>query len=74
MPCIKIPRGYGMPYGFVCVPNDPVAVEYGGKTYRFEWTEASGWIPLNRDGSQRLTPVPRGAWKALEAADAAGGV
>jgi len=59
MPCIPIRDG------FLCVGNDPVSVEYPGRTYRFEWTAAAGWMPVNLDGSQRLSPVPKGAWMLL---------
>ncbi len=55
--------------GFVCVPNEPVAVEHNGRTYQFVWTEASGWIAVNLDGSRRLSRVPVGAWEAIEQVD-----
>ena len=61
MPCIPIR------HGFLCVGNDPVEVEYRGKTYRFEWTGACGWMPVNKDRSQRMSPVPNGAWDKLQA-------
>jgi hypothetical protein len=65
MPCIPF-REHGHT-SFLCVGNDPVSVTYRGRTYRFEWTSASGWIPVNKDSSERLTPVPAGAWEALVA-------
>jgi len=52
---------------FLCIGNAPVAIMYQGQTYRFEWTASSGWIPVNKDGSERLSPVPTGAWKKIEA-------
>lgn len=56
MPCIPLPNG------FLCVGNEPLSIEYRGKVYLFEWTAASGWCPVNLDGSGRLTRVPNGAW------------
>lgn len=59
MPCIPIPNG------FLCVGNEPVAVTYRGKQYLFEWTAWCGWIPLNKDGSERLSRVPNAVWNLL---------
>ncbi len=67
MPCIRLFTG-----AIVCVSNDPVEVKFRGKTYRFEWHYWSGWMPVNRNGDERLSPVPKGAWKVLEAAEAGG--
>ncbi len=61
MPCIPLKKGV------LCVGNEPVSVVYRARTYRFEWTSACGWVPVNKDGGERLTPVPVGAWEALEA-------
>ena len=70
MPCLPIlermSTGKLRRVGFVCVPNEPVAVEFNGRTYRFVWTAASGWIAVNLDGSGRLSRVPIGAWEAIE--------
>ena len=52
MPCLRIGKR-----GFVCLSNEPVAVKHNGRTYLFEWTAASGWIRVDRDGSQ--SPVPK---------------
>lgn len=72
MPCFPILNNRGTKrVGFLCVGNEPVVIYYRNTTYRFEWTASSGWIPVNRDGSERLSPVPVGAWEALQAADAA---
>ena len=70
MPCIPF-RENGRA-SFVCVGNEPVAITYRGRVYRFEWTASSGWIAVNKDGSERLSPVPAGAWTELEAAESAG--
>ena len=67
---IQATRPAGDPV-FLCVGNEPVAITYRGRVYRFEWTESSGWIAVNKDGSERLSAVPAGAWKAIEAAQAA---
>lgn len=61
MPCQRLPDG-----GFLCIGNEPVSVEYRGKTYRFEWTAASGWCPVNKDSSGRSSPVPLGVWDEFE--------
>lgn len=64
MPCLPIPSGFRR-YGILCVGNEPVSVEFKGRTYQFEWTHWCGWAAVNRDGSERLSPVPKGAWDAL---------
>ena len=56
MPCVRIP------YGVVCIANEPVIVG----AYRFEWTASSGWVPVNKDGSGRLSPVPAHVWEEVE--------
>lgn len=61
MPCQRLPDG-----GILCTGNKPVSVEYCGKTYRFEWTAASGWCPVNKDGGGRLSSVPSKVWKKFE--------
>lgn len=70
MPCLplSVPTGKGKRrrIGFVCIGNEPVEVEFAGRKYRFEWTAASGWVPVNLDGSGRLSGVPSGAWRAIE--------
>ena len=66
MPCIPLVNHRKRVIGYVCMGNEPVSVEYHGKVYRFEWTGACGWMPVNLDGSQRLTPMPKGAWEKLE--------
>ncbi len=48
--------------GFLCVGNDPVAVKHRGRTYLFEWTAASGWMAVNKNGSERLSRVPNVVW------------
>ena len=70
----------------ICVPNEPVEIVYRSRKYYFEHTAWAGWVPVNKDGSGRLTPVPRAVWdllqnkvaasaagKSIKAADAAGG-
>ena len=64
MPCIPIKTGRRT--GFVCLGNEPVEVHYKGCCYRFEWTAASGWVPVNRDGSRRISAVPKAAWSKVE--------
>ncbi len=56
MPCIPIENG------ILCTGNEPLSVKYKKVRYLFEWTAASGWCPVNLDGSQRLRPVPSAAW------------
>ncbi len=60
MPCHPIPR-----FGVLCVGNEPVEVQYNNRTYRFAWNRWCGWMPYNKDGSERLSPVPKGAWEKL---------
>ena len=67
MPCIPIKDG------FLCVGNEPVKVGHNGRTYLFEWSAGCGWLPCNKDGSQRLSPVPGAVWEKLEAAYPKGG-
>lgn len=56
MSCIPI-KG-----GILCTGNRPLSIKFKGKLYSFGWTAASGWCPVNPDGSGRLSPVPNGAW------------
>lgn len=73
MPCLPlIDRSGSRPrrIGFVCFRNEPVEIAFGGRTYQFEWTGWCGWMPINLDGSQRLTRVPNGAWDVLLARQA----
>ena len=56
MPCIPIEDG------ILCTANRPLSIRFKKKLYSFEWTAASGWCPVNQDGTQRLQPVPNGAW------------
>ena len=56
MTCIRIPGG------FLCVGNEPVSVD----GYLFEWTAACGWVAVNKDGSERLSPVPKHIWDKVE--------
>lgn len=69
MPCLpmleRTSTGTHRRVGFLCVGNEPVAVEHNGRTYRFEWTAWCGWMPVNLDGNERLSPVPVGAWDAI---------
>lgn len=48
--------------GFLCAGNKPLSITHRGRTYLFEWTVASGWCPVNADGSGRLSPVPNVVW------------
>lgn len=59
MPCMPIKNG------IVCLGNEPVAVNHNGKTYRFEWHPACGWMAVNKDGSGRQSYVPRAVWEKL---------
>ena len=70
-PCLPLHDGRGHRVGSLCVGNEPVSVTFNGRTYRFEWTAACGWIPVNQNGSERLSGVPDGAWDALEATEEA---
>ncbi len=60
MPCHRIPG-----FGVLCVGNEPVEIRFNNRTYLFEWTAGCGWLPCNEDGSERLSPVPEGAWEKL---------
>jgi hypothetical protein len=66
MPCVPILNHRNRRIGFACVCNDPIEIRHRGRTYRFEWTEASGWMAVNRDGSQRLSPVPLAVYRRLD--------
>ena len=46
--------------------NEPVEIWHNGKTYLFEWTGWCGWIPVNKDGTERLTLVPAAVWRKLD--------
>ena len=67
MPCHHVDKKT-----FLCVGNKPVRIDHNGRTYGFEWSGGCGWMPVNRDGNERLSPVPDGAWDALERAEKAG--
>ncbi len=56
MSCIPIEDG------ILCTGNKPLSIRYKGDIYSFEWTAASGWSPVNLDGSERLSHVLIGAW------------
>jgi len=62
MPCKPIFDSTGKRIGFLCVGNEPVEIKHNGKSYLFEWTEASGWCAVNKDGGERLSPVPDAVW------------
>ena len=49
MPCIPVKDG------ILCVGNEPVKV----CGYLFEWSAGCGWIPVNKDGSERLSQIPK---------------
>jgi len=59
MPCLPISNG------FLCIGNEPVEINYYGKHFLFEWTEWCGWLPVNRDGSERLSAVPKAVWERI---------
>jgi hypothetical protein len=58
MPCRSL-FDRGKRVGFVCMGNEPVEITHHGKRYLFEWTAASGWVAVNKDGSERLSRVPK---------------
>ncbi len=60
MPCHRIGDA------IMCIGDEPVEIHDRGKVYLFEWSGGCGWLPVNRDGSERLTPVPGRVWDALE--------
>ncbi len=62
MPCIPITNKRRRVVGFLCVGNEPVPVEHSGRIYLFEWTAASGYCAVNKDGSERLSRVPNVVW------------
>ncbi len=49
MPCLSIRDG------FVCIGNEPIEIQHKEKVYLFEWTGGCGWMPINKDGSERLS-------------------
>lgn len=68
MPCLPLMQGQKH-VGYVCVGNEPVSVEYRGKAYLFEWHAFCGWLACNKDGSERLSPVPKAVWEKLDELD-----
>ena len=62
MPCIPLFNRRDKRIGFLCVGNEPIKV---GK-YLFEWTESSGWVAVNKDGSERLSHVPKHIWNKVD--------
>lgn len=59
MPCYRIPNG------IVCMGNEPVRVEYKGRSYYFEWHSYFGWMSCTKDGDERLSGVPEAVWDLL---------
>jgi len=66
MPCLPILGKFREKVGFICIGNAPVEIKHKDRTYRFEWTGGSGWIPVNKNGTLRLSPVPQAVWDKLE--------
>ena len=70
MPCFPLTErnkdGKQRRVGFLCVGNEPIEIKHNGKTYLFEWTASSGWIAINKDGSERKSPVPKAVWDKLD--------
>ncbi len=70
MPCLPIIEtsrsGKKRRVGFLCVGSEPVAVEYRRRTYLLEWTAASGYCPVNRDGTGRESPPPKAVWDLVD--------
>ncbi len=60
MPCIPFKQGDS--HGILCIGNEPVEINHIPKSYLFEWTEACGWLAVNKDGSERLSKVPDAVW------------
>ena len=56
MTCIHVPNG------IMCVGNKPVEIQHAGKSFYFEWTAFGGWVPVNKDGTERRTRVPKAVW------------
>lgn len=52
MPCVRIRDG------ILCFRPAPIEVQHNGKTYLFESHPGCGLMPVNRDGSERLSRVP----------------
>ena len=69
MPCLPltVPASGGKRrrVGFLCVGNEPIEIKHNRRTYLFEWHAWCGWLPVNRDGSQRLSRVPGAVWVKL---------
>jgi len=68
MPCLPVTErcknGKHRQIGFLCVGNEPIKIQHNGKTYLFEWG-GCGWMPVNKDGSERLSRVPNAVWDKL---------
>jgi len=60
MPCLPMSGG-----GFICTRNEPVEIKHENRTYRFEWTASSGWMPVNKNGQFRRSPIPLSVWDKL---------
>ena len=68
MPCLPIidrRKSGKCCVGYLCIGNEPVEIQHNGKKYLFEWTAASGWIAVNKDGSERLSRTPNTVWEML---------
>lgn len=60
---------FEMPDGSRALMNlagEVTTITVGGKPYCFEWNNFSGWMPTNKDGSDRLSPVPKKVWDVLK--------
>ncbi len=67
MPCLPILNSRGNKrIGFLCVDNEPVELRYKEKIYRVEWTAACGWLAVNRDGTERVSPLPKAVWDMVD--------
>jgi hypothetical protein len=64
MPCVPL-LDRGRRVGILCMGNEPVEITHQGKRYLFEWTGASGWVAVNQDGTERLSPVPSAVYRQL---------
>ncbi len=60
------PISIGDSPGILCLGNEPVEIKHGGKSYLFERHPWCGWLPVNKDRSERLLRVPDAVWRKVE--------
>jgi len=51
--------------GILCTGREPTKIFHNKRTYFFEWSTWSGWLPCNDNGDERKSPVPNAVWDRL---------